>query len=202
MTQQAAAPGAKSTLPPIPKMDASTPATSTAGDLRSTLREIQQEVKKAVADEKQSKADARRAATDAKKAQTDANAQAKQAVVQLKQAQDQSGVIASTAPPPALPDDIPPQVMNVISMTFTFVAVLALGVPLVRVFARRLDRKTQSLQMTGPDFAPALRTLQESVDAMAIEVERISEGQRFTSKLLAERAALAAGSTPDRQPVS
>jgi hypothetical protein len=32
-----------------------------------------------------------------------------------------------------------------------------------------------------------LRQLQESIDAMAIEIERISEGQRFTSKLIAER---------------
>ena len=197
MSQQAGAPGAKSTLPPIPKMDAATPGASTAGDLRSAIRAIQQ-VKKAVADDKQSKADARRATTDAKKAQSDAK-------TQVKQAQDQSGGIPTTAPPPAFPnnsDDIPPQVMNVISMTFTFIAVLALGIPLVRVFVRRFDRKTQSLQVTAPDLAPALRTLQESVDAMAIEVERISEGQRFTSKLLAERAALASGAAPDRQPVS
>ena len=198
MSQQAGTPGAKSTLPPIPKMDAATPAASTAGDLRSAIREIQQEVKKAVADEKQSKADARRATIDAKKATADARAQA-------KQVQDQAVVIPTTAPPPAFPnqsDDIPPQVMNVISMTLTFIVILALGVPLVRVLVRRLDRKTHALQTTGPDLAPALRTLQESVDTMAIELERISEGQRFTSKLLAERAALASGATPDRQPVS
>ena len=198
MTQQQAPASAKNTLPPIPKMDASTPAASTAGDIRSALRELRQEVKQAVADDKQSKADAKRATADAKKAQADAKTQA-------KRAQDQPAVIATTAPPPALPnqfDDIPPQVMNMLSMTFTFIAVLALGIPLVRVFVRRLDRKTQSLRMTGPDLVPALRTLQESVDAMAIEVERISEGQRFTSKLLAERAALASGAAPDRQPVS
>ncbi|HEY7237384.1 MAG TPA: hypothetical protein VH539_24740 [Gemmatimonadaceae bacterium] len=32
-----------------------------------------------------------------------------------------------------------------------------------------------------------LRHLEQSVDAIAIEIERISEGQRFTTKLLAER---------------
>ena len=32
-----------------------------------------------------------------------------------------------------------------------------------------------------------LRRLEEAVDAIAVEVERISEGQRFTTKLLAER---------------
>jgi hypothetical protein len=32
-----------------------------------------------------------------------------------------------------------------------------------------------------------LAEMQQSLDAVAVEVERISEGQRFTSKLLAER---------------
>ena len=42
--------------------------------------------------------------------------------------------------------------------------------------------------MAGPDLTPQIRQLQDSVDAMAIELERISEGQRFTAKLLAERS--------------
>lgn len=32
-----------------------------------------------------------------------------------------------------------------------------------------------------------LQHLEQAIDAIAIEVERISEGQRFTTKLLAER---------------
>jgi hypothetical protein len=38
------------------------------------------------------------------------------------------------------------------------------------------------------DISERLSRLDNSVDAMAVEVERISEGQRFTSRLLAERA--------------
>ena len=37
-----------------------------------------------------------------------------------------------------------------------------------------------------------LQQLQQSVDAIAIEVERIAEAQRFSAKLLAERAEPAA----------
>ncbi len=33
-----------------------------------------------------------------------------------------------------------------------------------------------------------LEQLQQSMDSVAVEVERISEGQRFTTKLLADRA--------------
>jgi len=41
-----------------------------------------------------------------------------------------------------------------------------------------------------------LTEMQQSVDAVAVEVERISEGQRFTTKLLAERG-IAAGDAPN-----
>ena len=37
------------------------------------------------------------------------------------------------------------------------------------------------------EIADRLAKLDNAVDAMAVEVERISEGQRFVTKLLAER---------------
>ena len=37
------------------------------------------------------------------------------------------------------------------------------------------------------DLRERLEQLQQSMDSVAVEVERISEGQRFTTKLLAER---------------
>ena len=40
-------------------------------------------------------------------------------------------------------------------------------------------------------IAERLSRLENAVDATALEVERISEGQRFTTKLLAERAGVA-----------
>ncbi len=41
-----------------------------------------------------------------------------------------------------------------------------------------------------------LAALQQSVDTMAVEVERISEGQRFTTKLLAARGVTSADRAP------
>ena len=38
------------------------------------------------------------------------------------------------------------------------------------------------------EIRDGLRHLQDAVDAIAIEVERLSEGQRFTTKLLADQA--------------
>jgi hypothetical protein len=45
---------------------------------------------------------------------------------------------------------------------------------------------------TGDTHNLQLEQLQQSVDAIAVEVERIAEAQRFSAKLLAERADPAA----------
>jgi hypothetical protein len=71
----------------------------------------------------------------------------------------------------------------------TMIVVCVLGAPIVRVIARRFDPKIRALSSTAPDVTPQLRQLQESVDTMAIELERISEGQRYAAKLLSERSA-------------
>lgn len=42
-----------------------------------------------------------------------------------------------------------------------------------------------------------LQHLEQAVDAIALEVERISEGQRFTTKLLAERQGEKAADAAD-----
>ena len=46
------------------------------------------------------------------------------------------------------------------------------------------------------EIRDGLGHLQQAVDAIAIEVERLSEGQRFTTKLLAEREGEAAQIPP------
>jgi hypothetical protein len=103
-----------------------------------------------------------------------------------------AGHTATTAPAPSFnPSDvIPPQVWDVTYAFFLTVAICVVGFPLARAFARRIDRRTDFKAVPGPDLTPQIRQLQESVDAMAIELERISEGQRFTSKLLAERSGI------------
>jgi hypothetical protein len=58
-----------------------------------------------------------------------------------------------------------------------------LGVVLWRSFRRQITTR-----LTGED-ANRLEQLQRSVDVMAVEVERISEGQRFTAKLLHDQVA-------------
>jgi len=40
----------------------------------------------------------------------------------------------------------------------------------------------------SPEVLARLERMEQAIDSIAVEVERISEGQRFTTKLLAERA--------------
>jgi hypothetical protein len=70
---------------------------------------------------------------------------------------------------------------------FICIAVTAIGVPIARAFARRLDRDHPRDPITPPDVTARLERMEQAIDSIAVEIERISEGQRFTTKLLAER---------------
>jgi hypothetical protein len=67
-------------------------------------------------------------------------------------------------------------------------AAVVIFYPLVRAFARRLEGAGRTGGALDTGSAERLQRIEQAVDAMAIEIERISEGQRFTTKLLAARA--------------
>jgi hypothetical protein len=79
---------------------------------------------------------------------------------------------------------------------FAMVATIAVGAPLARAFARRMERDSKT--KLAPEVTSRLERIEQAVDAIAIEVERISEGQRFTTKLLTERASEASRVTERR----
>jgi hypothetical protein len=66
------------------------------------------------------------------------------------------------------------------------VTVTAIGFPLARALARRMDRHPIA-PTNSPELAAQMARMEQAIDSIAIEVERISEGQRFTTKLLSER---------------
>lgn len=65
--------------------------------------------------------------------------------------------------------------------------VLVLGIPLVIVQARKLWMRDSARNEVTPDVEHRLDRIEQAIDAMAVEVERMSEGQRFVTKLLSER---------------
>lgn len=66
------------------------------------------------------------------------------------------------------------------------VIVLALGIPLVIAHVRRMSRRDAG---PVPDrfTDERLERIEHAIDAMAVEVERIAEGQRFVTKVLSDR---------------
>lgn len=70
----------------------------------------------------------------------------------------------------------------------SMIPIMVIGLPLAKAYAQRLERKPMGTAIP-PDVAARLERMEQSIDAIAVEVERISEGQRFTTKLLTERAA-------------
>jgi hypothetical protein len=101
---------------------------------------------------------------------------------------------------PVFPDPdptIPREVMQIIEMALVAACVIALGTPLIRMIARRLEPKPAA----GPsDAAQRFDRLEQAVDAVAIEVERISEGQRYSSRMLSELRGLPAPNPLEQWP--
>jgi hypothetical protein len=69
---------------------------------------------------------------------------------------------------------------------FMCVAATIIGTPIARAFARRVENEPRN-PVAPPDVTARLERMEQAIDSIAIEVERISEGQRFTTKLLSER---------------
>lgn len=70
---------------------------------------------------------------------------------------------------------------------FATLAIMSIGIPLVRALARKWERQPVRPELPS-DLRDRLARIEQGMDSIAIEVERISEGQRFTTKLFAERA--------------
>ena len=69
---------------------------------------------------------------------------------------------------------------------FGSMPIVAIGFPIARAFARRIEGEGGRAAIPS-DVSARLERMEQSIDSIAVEVERISEGQRFTTKLLSER---------------
>lgn len=105
------------------------------------------------------------------------------------------GTQTITIPPHAFDNTIPQQAVDMTIGFFLTVAVIIIGLPLARAFARRMDRRGGTPQISN-EVSSQLAHLNQAVDAIALEVERISEGQRFTTRLLSEQRDAARQTLP------
>jgi hypothetical protein len=108
---------------------------------------------------------------------------------------DRNGTETFTLPPHAFDNAIPQQAVDISIGFFLTVALIIIGLPLARAFARRMDRRGGTAQVSN-EVSSQLAHLNQAVDAIALEVERISEGQRFTTRLLSEQRDAARQTLP------
>jgi len=94
------------------------------------------------------------------------------------QTTEQEGIIAITA---------------IISIFVAFPIVVALA----RVIWKRTTEPSRPRGIDTDQVMRRLEQLQTTVEAMAIEVERISEGQRFVTKIMSDRDKQALGAGRD-----
>ena len=67
---------------------------------------------------------------------------------------------------------------------------------IVRAWARKIENQSK-LPKAPPESAERMERMERAIDSVALEIERISENQRFLTKLLAERADGRALPRPD-----
>ena len=119
-------------------------------------------------------------------------------IVQLERDISQNGQLLAQAPPnlveqtsqpPGLGAAMRSVNLNAISIIFA-VAVL---MPISLAWARRLMRRGPAAPAFPAATAERIARIENAVDSIAVEVERISDGQRFITKLMDESRQLGAG---------
>jgi hypothetical protein len=91
----------------------------------------------------------------------------------------------------------PPEEMLIIGTVFTGIALVIIAI----AYARRLWKGATTVVAQIPAaFEARFTRFEHSLDAVAIEIERVSEGQRFLTKVLTDESPRAIGAGP-AQPV-
>ncbi len=71
---------------------------------------------------------------------------------------------------------------------FAFLSVAAMAMtPIFRAIGRRMEGRQLPSDPHRGELVERMERMEQAVDAIAIQIERIAEGQRFTTKLLSDR---------------
>jgi hypothetical protein len=103
---------------------------------------------------------------------------------------DAAGIPGATLKPPDVRSDRPdPDMLAGLSFALLFV----IAIPITIAYARRIWRRSARAEVALPaEMAERMAHLERGVEAIALEVERIGEGQRFLTQALVERGAVPA----------
>ena len=118
-------------------------------------------------------------------------------------ASPQAAQIAGTAPPRNF--DPPIRFGNVdpepILICFILFVMSPIAFSISRLVWKRGSRMASAAPALNDDSSQRLERIEQAMDAIAIEVERVSEGQRFVTRLLSERGGAPLGAVQQPDPV-
>ena len=109
---------------------------------------------------------------------------------------DASVARAAAVPGAVVPEPPEPRRQGPPEEFFIFLMVLTMfvGVPLAIAYARRIWKKSVTTVVAMPqEIYERFNRIDQAIDSVAVEVERIGEGQRFVTKLVNESRTLGAG---------
>jgi len=110
-------------------------------------------------------------------------------VLQAPRAPGEGVVLVDPGHDPMI-NGMPPEMMREVrDISFMFFLVMGGTIvlyPLMRALGRRLEGRPAAAALP-PESAAQLQRIEHSVEAMAIEIERISESQRFLTRIQSER---------------
>lgn len=113
---------------------------------------------------------------------------------QLAQADAQvagaAGIPGAVVREPPTPRRGPPEEVYILGMVFLF----AVAMPIAIGYARRLwKRGVQTVVALPAELGERLTRLEQAMDAIAVEVERVGEGQRYVTRLMQDGSGRALG---------
>jgi len=150
--------------------------TATSQDLGAQIRQqVQEQLNSAREQARVAREQARIAEQQAQQAQ------------QAQQGATGTAIIVPPAPPPPM-DAIPPQAVDLAIAFFIMIAAIAIFTPLMRAIGRRLERSAPPPALDA-GLASQLQRSENTVDSMSVEIERISEAQRYMVRLQTDKDA-------------
>jgi len=151
-------------------------------DAQQHVRDAQQEFRDAQQQLRDARTNDQRGA--AKQALFGAQQSLREAEAELRQLERGSrhAPVVYTGPPPEVPPMIPGEAVDIAIGFFITCAVIIVGWPISRALGRRFERRGAPPALEA-GMTEQLQRIEQSVEAIAIEVERISESQRFLAKL-------------------
>jgi hypothetical protein len=90
--------------------------------------------------------------------------------------------VPTTSIPDDMPFDVPPRVENLGYAFLLMLAVIAVGKPLARALGSVIERRALKPAMPQ-EFGARLERIEQGIESVSIEVERISESQRYLLKV-------------------